>query len=308
MNTQPTAQHNAGSGPNEDGDDGRSRLGRILRAPLGWALAGMAGVGLVSALTATGPGPVPALGAVAAVAVYWVVMRRVAGRATPEVARRGAGREVLYGGAIGLVFVLVSALLITMFGGYSFSWAGNGFLSVIWSAAMLQTGAAVTEELMFRGFALQALEQRWGSRAAIVITGLLFGVAHLGAPGAGVWSALAIALEAGAMLGVAFLWRRNIWFVASLHFVWNTSEQLLGIPVSGHTPQGLFTVDTHGSALLNGGAFGLETSIVPVLISVLLILVMFVLAGRSGGLRTRRAARAEKDRSTGHLLTEGGEK
>ncbi|MFD8928860.1 CPBP family intramembrane glutamic endopeptidase [Streptomyces mirabilis] len=291
MSTPSAAQHEEGSRPDEDGGGRGGRLGRIVRAPLGWMMTGMVGVGLVSGLTATGPGPVPALGAVAAVAVYWVVMRRVAGRSTPEIARQGAGREALRGGAVGLGFVLVSALLITAFGGYSFSWAGNGFFSVVWSAAMVQAGAAVTEELMFRGFALQALEQRWGSRAAIVITGLFFGVAHLGAPGAGVWSALAIALEAGVMLGVAFLWRRNIWFVAGLHFTWNTAEQLLGIPVSGHTPKGLFTVDTHGSALLSGGTFGLEASIVPVLIGVLLTVRMFVLAGRSGGLRPRRLVR-----------------
>ncbi|MFE2610233.1 CPBP family intramembrane glutamic endopeptidase [Streptomyces mirabilis] len=291
MSTPSAAQHEEGSRPDEDGGGRGGRLGRIVRAPLGWMLTGMVGVGLVSGLTATGPGPVPVLGAFAAVAVYWVVMRRVAGRSTPEIARQGAGREALRGGAVGLGFVLVSALLITAFGGYSFSWAGNGFFSVVWSAAMVQAGAAVTEELMFRGFALQALEQRWGSRAAIVITGLFFGVAHLGAPGAGVWSALAIALEAGVMLGVAFLWRRNIWFVAGLHFTWNTAEQLLGIPVSGHTPKGLFTVDTHGSALLSGGTFGLEASIVPVLIGVLLTVRMFVLAGRSGGLRPRRLVR-----------------
>lgn len=291
MSTPSAAQHDEGSRPDEDGGGRGGRLGRIVRAPLGWMLTGMVGVGLVSGLTATGPGPVPVLGAVAAVAVYWVVMRRVAGRSTSEIARQGAGREALRGGAVGLGFVLVSALLITAFGGYSFSWAGNGFFSVVWSAAMVQAGAAVTEELMFRGFALQALEQRWGSRAAIVITGLFFGVAHLGAPGAGVWSALAIALEAGVMLGVAFLWRRNIWFVAGLHFAWNTAEQLLGIPVSGHTPKGLFTVDTHGSALLSGGTFGLEASIVPVLIGVLLTVRMFVLAGRSGGLRPRRLVR-----------------
>ncbi|KIF79029.1 peptidase [Streptomyces sp. 150FB] len=256
-------------------------------------LTGIVGVGLVSALTATGPGPVPVLGAVVALAVYWAVMRRVAGRPVPELARRGAGREVLLGGGIGLAFVLVSALLITVFGGYSFSWAGNGFLPVVASAVAVQAGAAVTEELMFRGLALQALEQLWGSRVAVTVTGLIFGAAHLIAPGADAWSALAIALEAGVMLGAAFLWRRSIWFVVGLHFAWNLAEQLLGIPVSGHTPEGLFTVDVHGSALLTGGGFGLETSIVPVVIGVLLALRMFSLARRSGGFRPGRRAAAE---------------
>lgn len=290
MGTTSAVRHSAGSGPGEDRDRGGGRFGRIVRMPLGWMLAGMVGVGLVSGLTATGPGPVPVLGAVAAVAVYCCVMRRVARRSTPEIARSGAGREVLLGGGIGLGFVLASALVVTAFGGYSFSWAGDGFVSVVWSAAAVQIGAAVTEELMFRGLALQALEKLWGSGAAIVITSLFFGVAHLGVPGANAWSGVAIALEAGVLLGAAFLWRRNIWFVVGLHFAWNTTQELLGIPVSGHTPEGLFTVDVHGSALLHGGDFGLETSIVPVLVGVALAVSMLVLAHRNGGIKTRRRA------------------
>ncbi|MFJ8691660.1 CPBP family intramembrane glutamic endopeptidase [Streptomyces roseolilacinus] len=294
MSTASTARHAGDPGPDTgpDGHDARGgRLDRTVRSPLGWMLTGLVGVGLVSGLTATGPGPVPVLGAVAAVAVYWLVMRRVARRSTPEIARRGAGREALLGGAIGLGFVLVSALLITAFGGYSFSWAGHGFTAVVWSAVTVQIGAAVTEELLFRGLALQALEQLWGSRAALVITGVFFGVAHLAAPGASAWSALAIALEAGLMLGAAFLWRRNIWFVAGLHFAWNTTEQLLGIPVSGHTSEGLFTVDVRGSAVLTGGGFGLEAAPAPVVLGVLLAVRMFVLARRGGRLLPRRSAR-----------------
>ncbi|MDH6228368.1 CPBP family intramembrane metalloprotease [Streptomyces sp. MJP52] len=293
MGTTSATPHGTGSGPDEDRDgrDGRDgRLGRIARSPLGWMLTGAAGVGLVSAVTATGPGPVPVLGAVAAVAVYRSVMRRVARRPAPEVARRGAAREALLGGGTGLGFVLVSALVITAFGGYSFSWAGGGFVSVVTAAVVVQIGAAVTEELLFRGLALQALEQLWGSRAAIVITSLFFGVAHLGAQGASAWSGLAIAVEAGVLLGAAFLWRRSIWFVVGLHFAWNTAEQLLGIPVSGHTSEGLFTVGVHGSALLTGGGFGLEASLVPVLISVALAVPMLVLAHRGGGITTRRRA------------------
>ncbi|MEV6018797.1 MULTISPECIES: CPBP family intramembrane glutamic endopeptidase [unclassified Streptomyces] len=291
MGTKPTAPHDTGSGLDDEKDGRGGRFGRIVRSPLGWMLTGMVGVGLVSGLTATGPGPVPALGAAAAVAVYGAVMRFVARRSTPEIARRGASREALLGGGIGLGFIVVSTLLITALGGYSFSWAGNGFVSVVWSAVMVQIGASVTEELMFRGLALQALEQLWGSRAAIAITGLFFGVAHLVAPGANGWSAVAIAVEAGVMLGAAFLWRRSIWFVAGLHFAWNTAEQLLGIPVSGHTPEGLYTVDVHGSALLNGGGFGLETSIVPVALSVLITVRLIALARRKGGLLPRRKAR-----------------
>lgn len=292
MSTTPTTPHDAGPDQHPSGSSqGGGRIGRIVRSPIGWMLTGIVGIGLVSGLTATGPGPVPVLGAAAAVAVYWAVMRCAARRSTPEIARRGAGREVLLGGAMGLGFILASALLITAFGGYSFSWAQGGFLAVVWSAVALQIAAAVAEELMFRGLALQALDQLWGSRTAIAVTALFFGGAHLLNPGASAWSGLAIAVEAGVVLGAAFLWRRSIWFVAGLHFAWNTTQQLLGIPVSGHTVEGLFTVDVHGSALLTGGGFGLEASVVSVVLGVLLAVPMFVLAHRSGGLRPRRDVR-----------------
>src|ERR1039457_3573461 len=236
---------------------GDGRLKRAVHSPLGWALAGLAGVGLVAGVTATrpgpgpglgagvavggdwggvgrlgrggggggvaagapapGPGPVPVLGAVVAVGVYWVVMRRLARRATPEIAWRGAGRQVLLGSAIGLAFVMASALLIAAFGGYSFSWAHSAVLPAVASVLAVQAGAAVTEELMFRGVALQAIEQRWGSRAAVAVTALFFGAAHLANPGATLWSGLAIAAEAGVMLGAAFLWRRSIWLVVGVH-------------------------------------------------------------------------------------------
>src|ERR1035441_6451393 len=75
--------HDDGPGRSGHGD---GRLKRVVHSPLGWALTGLAGVGLVAGVTATGPGPVPVLGAVVAVGVYWMVMRRLARRATPEIA------------------------------------------------------------------------------------------------------------------------------------------------------------------------------------------------------------------------------
>ncbi|MQY26748.1 CPBP family intramembrane glutamic endopeptidase [Nocardia aurantia] len=267
------------------------RLCRILRSPLGWMLTGSAGIGAVAALTAMGPGPVPVLGAAVATVVYRVVMRRQARRETPEIAWRGATSAVLLGGALGVGFLAAAVLVIAACGGLSFSWAGNVPASVVGSAVASQIGGAVTEELMFRGLALQALEQWWGSRAALAVTGLFFGVAHLLNPGATVWSGLAIALEAGVMLGAAYLWRRSIWFVAGLHFGWNTVQQLLGIPVSGHASEGLFTADVHGADFLTGGGFGLEASIVPVIIALPLSALMVALARRRGTLLSARDTR-----------------
>jgi membrane protease YdiL (CAAX protease family) len=234
---------------------------------------------------------VPVLGGGVAVGVYWVVMRRLARRATPEIARRGAVRQALLGNAIGLGFVAVSTLLIVAFGGYSFSWAHHAVAGTLFSVLAVQAGAALTEELMFRGVVLQAIEQRWGSRVAVAVTGLFFGAVHMANPGATLWSGLAIAVEAGVMLGAAFLWQRSIWLVVAVHFAWNSAEQLLGVPVSGHTPDArLFSVRTSGSHLLTGGAFGLEASVFPVVIGLLLAIPMFAAARRRGNVVPARRA------------------
>ncbi|MER7768999.1 CPBP family intramembrane glutamic endopeptidase [Kitasatospora sp. NPDC096140] len=279
----------AGTARTDRRSTGGGRFDRIARSPLAWAVTGFVGVTLVAGATATAPGPLPAVGAALALGVYRVVMRRQARRATPEIARRGAVREWLLGAGIGLGFLLSSILLITLFGGFSFSWAGNG-ASVVVSAVITIAGGALTEELTFRGLALQALEQRWGGRAAVALTSLFFGFAHFFNPGATVWSALAIALEAGVLLGVAFLWRRNLWFVFGLHFAWNLVQQLFGIAVSGHVVQGLLVTHAHGPAWLTGGVFGLEASVVPVLISFGLSVGMLTMARKGTGLAPVAAA------------------
>lgn len=91
---------------------------------------------------------------------------------------------------------------------------------------------AIIEELVFRRLMLQSIQKLWGSWIALAVTSLTFGAFHLGNPGATLWSALAITLKAGVLLGAAFLWRRNLWFAMGLHFAWNALEDALGIPVS----------------------------------------------------------------------------
>lgn len=263
---------------------------RVTRFPLVWLLVGVVGVGAVSALSSGGSPALAVVGAVVAVAVYWAVMRYVAQRGTPEIARARAGTQTLLGVLLGVVFIGVSVLMV--FTEFSFTWSSGNALSIVASMAAVQLGAAVTEELLFRGLALQALERLCGSWLALTITALLFGFLHLANPGATVWSSIAIAIEAGVLLGAAFLWRRSIWLVVGLHFAWNTTVGLLGIPVSGHTAAGLLTARPTGPDLLTGGGFGLEASIVPVIVSLLLAVPMLIAArGRGNLVPMRRAAR-----------------
>lgn len=274
--------------PHQDsvGDSSGGPLARFLRHPLTWMMIGLVGVAVVAGLTAQSEPitVVPVLGAALAVVVYWAVMRFVARRRTPEISGRRAVLEALFGIAIGVGFVAASASVIAALGGYSFTWADADVLAVAAPVLAVACGAAVTEELMFRGFAVQALERLLGSWIALPITALFFGLTHMLNPGATLWSGLAIAIQAGVLLGAAFLWRRNLWFAIGLHFAWNSTLGLIGIKVSGHAAPGLLVAEVSGPALLTGGAFGIEGSVVTVLISLLIAVPMLVLAGRRGTL------------------------
>ncbi|HEY4179277.1 MAG TPA: CPBP family intramembrane glutamic endopeptidase [Kofleriaceae bacterium] len=55
-------------------------------------------------------------------------------------------------------------------------------------AVALNLGAAVCEELAFRGMILQGIEKLGGPIVAVVITALLFGGVHGLNPGSTLWS------------------------------------------------------------------------------------------------------------------------
>jgi membrane protease YdiL (CAAX protease family) len=258
------------------------KFDRFLRFPLVWMLVGIVGVAAVSALSSGGPPVLAVVGAVAAVAVYWVVMRYVARRSMPELLSARAVPHAVIGIVLGVVFIAASVLMVIA--EFSFTESSGDTASIVATMVAVQLGAAVTEELIFRGLALQALERLCGSWVALAVTAVFFGLVHLANPGATLWSSFAIAVEAGVLLGAAFLWRRDLWLAIGLHFAWNTSVGLLGIPVSGHPTAGVLIARPTGPDLLTGGGFGLEASIVPVIVGLALAVPMLVAARRRGNL------------------------
>lgn len=247
----------------------------ILNGAMGWFLS-EAGIGNIGMWAMT------VILCLVTVILYHLVMRLLVRRSTPEIAVRGSWREALLGILAGVILFGASVTIIVAMGGYSFEWikdADTG--AIVQSTLRAALNVAVLEELVFRGFLFQAVQRMGGQWLALAFTSLFFGAAHLGNPGATLWSAFAIAVEAGVLLGAAYLWRRNLWFAIGLHFAWNAIVALMGIPVSGNEASGLFRVDMRGADLLTGGAFGIEGSVVVVAISLLISVPMLVAAARS---------------------------
>ncbi|WP_230202452.1 CPBP family intramembrane glutamic endopeptidase [Paenibacillus ihumii] len=267
-----------------------SKWNLFWRFPIVWMIVGTIGIILADALfrpLAEQARGVASLlltltAGIVAIIVYRLTMKYLARRSIPEISRKRAGIEAGMGLLTGAIFITISISIIVAAGGYSFQWSSTADTgSVLISSVTPALSAAIIEELIFRGLMLQAISKLAGNGVSLAITSLFFGIAHLGNTGATLWSAFAITIEAGILLGAAFLWRRNLWFAMGLHFAWNALEALLGIPVSGHSSAGLFTVKVNGAAILTGGDFGLEGSIVPVIVSLLIAIPMLIGAAQN---------------------------
>ncbi len=141
------------------------------------------------------------------------------------------------------------------------------------------------EEVLFRGILFRWLEEFGGSWFALALTSALFCLGHIFNPGASALSSFAIALEAGVLLGGIYMLTRNLWAAIGLHAAWNfTQGWIFDVPVSGIDQSGLVEAQLSGPALLSGGAFGLEASLIAMIIATTAGVALVVLAVRQGEL------------------------
>jgi uncharacterized protein len=197
---------------------------------------------------------------VAGFAVLMVVERR---RPVELAPRRWTG---LLGGLL-LGAVLCSAVIGILAALGSYRILGLNASYQLWPA-LISTGlvASVAEELAFRGVLFRITEDLFGTWAALAISALIFGLAHLGNPDATLWGAVAIALEAGLLFAALYAVTRSLWWTMGLHFAWNMVQgPLYGSVVSGSgRASGWLRAQFTGPTWLTGGSFGIEASVLTV--------------------------------------------
>lgn len=169
----------------------------------------------------------------------------------------------------GVFLLLVAAILMVL--NKNLSWTFSEIDSTeLFLSFVLMLLVAFYEELVFRGYLLNNLLQSLNQRNALCISALLFALAHLGNPDIGFIGAINIFL-AGLLLGINYIFKKNLWFGVFLHFSWNFFQgPVLGFKVSGIAVKSVLSQQTSGSVLITGGSFGLEAS--------LLTSVLFLLA------------------------------
>jgi membrane protease YdiL (CAAX protease family) len=206
-------------------------------------------------------------------------------------------RRLLIGLGAGLTIFSLTVAIAAALGIYRIVGQGDltGLLPALIGPALF---AAVSEELVFRGILFRWIEDFGGSWFALLATSAFFGAAHLHNPNASAIAAVGIAFEAGIMLGAAYMLTRSLWFPMGLHAAWNFAQgEIWDIPVSGTKSHGLVDAQLSGPPLLTGNGFGLEASLIAMVVATCFGLWLLWLAIRKGEIMQPHWIRRRRERA-----------
>jgi uncharacterized protein len=226
-------------------------------------------------------GPVPSLtasllNAALMLAAFAGVVYFVERRPVSDLALRGSARELAFGVLLGFGLYAVCVLILVMLGYCRIDGLGTWHALVPGLAVTIATG--VYEELWFRGTVFRLIQEWFGSWAALVISAFAFGFVHLSTEGATVRDVTFISIEAGVLLTAAYLLTGRLWLSIGFHATWNfTQGYVFSGSLSGNpAPDGLIKATMNGPELLTGGSFGMEGSVVALLVLTTVGVIMLV--------------------------------
>ena len=184
--------------------------------------------------------------------------------------------DTALGFGIGLLYFVLVTGCIALLGAYKVNGIGNDWEALIRALFMFLV-VAVGEEVLFRGIVFRMIDERWGTVAALIVSALIFGFVHITNENATVWSSVAIAVEAGLLLGAAYKWSGTLWLPIGIHWSWNFFQgPVFGFAVSGNETSSLVKSVIDGPAWLTGGAFGAEASVPAFVVGLAFAIVFMV--------------------------------
>jgi len=222
------------------------------------------------------------LSSVVAIVTYIMLFRAYEKRPITELSGIGIGRRLTGGILLGALLQTLTIAVIYLKGGYTILSVNN--LVFILPGLTMAFSSAIFEEILMRGIIFRLIEEKLGSYIALLISALIFGALHLGNPNSSLLLALGLAIQAGLLLGTAYIYAKNLWFPIAIHFAWNFVQSgIFGAAVSGNqSGRSLFTSDIYGEAWYTGGEFGPEGSIQATIFCLIATVVLLILCMRQG--------------------------
>lgn len=201
-------------------------------------------------------------GVLVALGTYVLAVWLAEGRKPSEIAWRPLVPQLGAGLLIGAAMFAAVMGVMAVFGLYDIRLLGA---APAWISIGKAAQSGVVEEIMIRAVLMRLMWRAFGPGAAFAISAALFGFGHVANPNATVFAAVAIALEAGIMLGAFYALTGRLWMSIGAHAAWNfTQGYLFGAAVSGGDFGPAIAHSTARPGFpewLTGGAFGPEASL-----------------------------------------------
>jgi membrane protease YdiL (CAAX protease family) len=213
-------------------------------------------------------------------ATYSFLFRNYEGREITELSRENLLKESLIGLFTGAFSITLIIIVLYVLGYYE-------VLSTISAIYLLLPlfmfiTLSVFEELVFRGIIYRIAEESLGTNLALMLSALLFGLAHLPNENANAISVFSAA-SGGILAGLLFSMTKRLWLPIFFHAGWNWAQGSLGVTVSGiEEMPGFVQSSINGPELITGGAFGPENSIYTIALVLVLSGVTYYLAWKMG--------------------------
>lgn len=189
-------------------------------------------------------------------------------------------RDYFQGLACGFLIIALIAGLVFAVGGLEFS---NNLSKVKWlSFALILVSylfQGLGEEVLFRGAFLASTVRKNPPIASILVTSVFFSLWHYKTDSYGVLPFINLFLF-GVFCSTCVFAFRNVWIAGAFHAVWNFAQaHVFGVSVSGSTPDAdstLLIATVKGNAVLSGGDYGLEGSLLTSFVLLLAILAVLL--------------------------------
>lgn len=207
---------------------------------------------------------------------------------SPKLKGNNIKTAIIGGLSLGLVLNLLIALVAIATGSIKLHYEGIGlgaFLLLL-IAVLIQSGA---EEFVARVFIYQRLRKNFPKwpLVAILGNGLFFILIHLGNPGMTFISELMLLLVS-VMYSLVVYYFDSIWIPIVAHTTWNFTQSIvLGLPNSGIVfPVSVFKLDAGANNFAFDSTFGVEGSILAIILHVIVCVGLYYFGRKKGELET----------------------
>ena len=203
--------------------------------------------------------------------LLWILMRFVDKEPFIKLgfSLKGKINDIILGMTLGLLLMAVGYTILILLGEIKFIGFNYDLKNII-LLFLLFIAVSIAEETYVRGYVLKNLLQSFNPIISLIISSAIFSLLHFFNPNVN-YIALTELFIAGILLGVSYVYTKNLWFPIALHLSWNFFQVMFGFNVSGMDTYSLIEFEILENNNINGGDFGFEGSYLSIMFSIIMI-------------------------------------